>query len=464
MLLSFKIKKQIISRTDREKPVADSKNYLRAAFDLPSDWEGVVTAVFKYQKQKTDKGDTYEQILDSDATCAVPWEVIKAPGFFVSCFCGNLITANKVSVPVIPSGYEEGKTPAPPTPDVYTRLAALAQSAKDTADSVRADADSGAFDGAPGTTDYTELENRPRALFTPRSAYIPFAEFTTGIYDVTESFTLLGVDGGLLVKAGAILCIKVGNGTCSGAILGDTDSCITVFKKGIASKSLALKNLMDYPFDRFISDASLAQTTGNDTQKVMSQNAVTAALANIHPVSLDENGQLICQVDDNATTRTFILQGREKGNNEPLIPQLSSNNGTNGYVINSGGYHGGNASNAYYAFDNNASTNCQYYGEGQSNGYIGYMFHEEVCIKKMVALLGNCAASNSFTVKPQYYNGVGWVDIGQDFVVSGYKEPNSGTFEIVFNHSIVTTGFRLLSPTTKVSGTNIITYSLQLYN
>ena len=120
MLLSFKITKQIISRTDREKPVADSKNYLRAAFDLPSDWEGAVTAVFKYKKQETDKGDTYEQILDSDATCAVPWEVIQAPGFFVSCFCGNLITANKVSVPVIPSGYEEGKTPAPPTPSIPT--------------------------------------------------------------------------------------------------------------------------------------------------------------------------------------------------------------------------------------------------------------------------------------------------------------------------------------------------------
>ena len=71
MLLSFKITKQIISRTDREKPVADSKNYLRAAFDLPADWEGVVTAVFKYKKQETDKGDTYEQILDSDGTCAV---------------------------------------------------------------------------------------------------------------------------------------------------------------------------------------------------------------------------------------------------------------------------------------------------------------------------------------------------------------------------------------------------------
>ncbi len=115
-MLNFNIQNQTITRTDNFAVVGDSKNYLKASFSFSEEWTGTITAVFDYG------GKAYCVILSEDNTCTVPWEVIKPPHFTVSVFCGDLITANKVSVAVEKSGYCEGKTPAEPTPDVYRQI------------------------------------------------------------------------------------------------------------------------------------------------------------------------------------------------------------------------------------------------------------------------------------------------------------------------------------------------------
>lgn len=115
MLLTFEIKKQLIRRTDKEIPVAKSENYLYAQFSFSEEWEGTKTAIFN-------NGTPYSIQLDNDNKCLVPWEVITESGFSVSVFCGERITANVSYVDVLPSGYIEGQTPAPPSPTVYDQL------------------------------------------------------------------------------------------------------------------------------------------------------------------------------------------------------------------------------------------------------------------------------------------------------------------------------------------------------
>lgn len=142
MELTFQVEKQQIYRTDQAHPVADSKNYLTASFSFSEEWTGTKTAIFTADKPYT--------LQLTENACVVPWEVIKAPGFWVSVYCGDRVTANRAQVYVEESGYRTGETPEPPTPDVYTQLLEAVEGAEEVAQSVRADADAGKFNGEKG--------------------------------------------------------------------------------------------------------------------------------------------------------------------------------------------------------------------------------------------------------------------------------------------------------------------------
>ena len=140
MNLQFTLKNQVINRTDRNTVVSDSKNYLYAKFVfLSEDWKAPVTAIF----------GKYSVLLDSENKCLIPWEVLENPGCFtVSAFCGDLQTADTVSVYVEKSGYIQGETPEEPTPDVYSQLAGMVQDAIERADA--------AEEAATGAVEKTE--------------------------------------------------------------------------------------------------------------------------------------------------------------------------------------------------------------------------------------------------------------------------------------------------------------------
>lgn len=116
MFLSFNVEKQIITRIDTERVVTNSMNYLYARFTFSEEWTGEKTAVFK------GKDKTYNALLDENDTCLVPWEVLTESRFDVSVFCGFLITANKITIYTVPSGYEIGDESRVPTPDVFTQI------------------------------------------------------------------------------------------------------------------------------------------------------------------------------------------------------------------------------------------------------------------------------------------------------------------------------------------------------
>ncbi len=140
-----------------DNTIADSVMFEKIGFIFPESWNGYAkTAVFK------NGGTTVSVVLDSDSIlctgeneCYVPYEVIKAPEFTVSAFGisgDSRATSSQVRIKVVESGYSEGDVPPAPTPSEYEQLLSLATVTKQIAQSVRDDADNGAFKGEKGDT------------------------------------------------------------------------------------------------------------------------------------------------------------------------------------------------------------------------------------------------------------------------------------------------------------------------
>ena len=155
--------------------VSDSVKYETVKFDFPISWEGYTkTAVFRNADEKP------SVILNSESDlcigedeCYIPYEVIKSPEFTVSVFgvLGNSrITTAPATIRVIQSGYGEGAEPANPTPGEYEQIISLVNQTKEIADSVRLDADNGAFNGKDGYTpqlgvDYVTIDQNTEYVF-----------------------------------------------------------------------------------------------------------------------------------------------------------------------------------------------------------------------------------------------------------------------------------------------------------
>lgn len=148
-MVTFNVTGQTLVRTGEfDRVIRDSRGYIYCAFTFSDDWEGTMRhAIF------SDGEKNYTVPLEDDQ-CLAPWEVTDLPSFAVSVvgYKGEdvRITTNKYFITPGESGYVEGETPSEPTPDVYAQLTGMVKEAIDTADSVRADADAGVFDGKPG--------------------------------------------------------------------------------------------------------------------------------------------------------------------------------------------------------------------------------------------------------------------------------------------------------------------------
>lgn len=172
MQLLFQLSHQIIGRADSNVVADQSRNYLRAKFELlTDDWAAPITVLF----------NDYAVILDENNECLVPWEVLAQAGkVYVSAFCGDLHTSTKTSFLVLESGYAEGQTPQDPSPNVYLQLTGMVQAAVDTANDVKQRADSGEFngkDGAPGQ-DAPQIDDTQASSDHPWSGAKVHAEVT----------------------------------------------------------------------------------------------------------------------------------------------------------------------------------------------------------------------------------------------------------------------------------------------
>ena len=134
-----------------ELVTSGSVNVYTVRFEFSEDWAGMTrTAVFRAG------GEARCVLLDEANTCAIPWEVLGEPNLFL--FAGVYGTqGGEVVLPTvwaslgtILGGVTTGEVAQTPTPGIYEQILAAAQSAEETAQSVRADANAGVFNGPVG--------------------------------------------------------------------------------------------------------------------------------------------------------------------------------------------------------------------------------------------------------------------------------------------------------------------------
>lgn len=167
----------------------------------------------------------------------------------------------------------------------------------------------------------------------------------------------------------------------------------------------------------------------------------------------------------------FWIDNGDVSDTRMLISKMSDNVGQYGVAsCNSDvNYNGstGDATKAYYAFDQNDVTNLQYYTENQSGGYVQYEFNTPVSIVKMSAKIGNYAANNVFNFYFQYYDDTlgEWKNYGNEQTITGTTFTSKGHKDFVVTAgTVVTTKIRLISNTLKTVNTNWIVYEFQAYS
>lgn len=143
-----------------EPIVAGSVEVHTCTFTLNDDWDGLnkVVATFK----AGNLGRTVE--LSEENAAVIPWEVAQSPGkilyvglYGITTEGAKVLPTNWVNLGFILTGTSPMDPPQAPTPSVYQEIFAAAQGAETAAQNaekiaqtVRDDADKGAFDGEPG--------------------------------------------------------------------------------------------------------------------------------------------------------------------------------------------------------------------------------------------------------------------------------------------------------------------------
>lgn len=132
MIISFDVNNQIISRTDENRVVSKSVNYLIAKFSFSEDWNknSLITPLFISSDKKayTPELRTDGKYIDEDGCCFVPHEALETGGILlvsVTEYDGDLkkrITANTAVVHVEESGETTAQTSMVPTPSVYEQI------------------------------------------------------------------------------------------------------------------------------------------------------------------------------------------------------------------------------------------------------------------------------------------------------------------------------------------------------
>lgn len=113
MTMEFEVDRQILSRTDNERVVEDSENYLYAHFTFSEDWDGTQKGIIVNNKSL---GLKYKVYLNDEDTCKIPNSVIKYDGFEITAFGENenkyvVITSSNLFVSVLKSNYEDAEEP-----------------------------------------------------------------------------------------------------------------------------------------------------------------------------------------------------------------------------------------------------------------------------------------------------------------------------------------------------------------
>lgn len=137
--------------TESETITSGAQRVFTCVFALSEDWDGLDrTAVFRAGARSVSVR------LGDDNAAVVPWEVLRMPGLTLHIGLygtgpdGLVLPTIWAVGGMIRVGAYPGGDALPPTPNAYDQLVETAKHAEAVAESVRADADAGRFDGKPG--------------------------------------------------------------------------------------------------------------------------------------------------------------------------------------------------------------------------------------------------------------------------------------------------------------------------
>lgn len=155
MIIPVKVKKRIL--TCKKPLVSDNVETYSISITVDEEWEGFNTRVIFYNDSIPVGDSNPKNVLIQNLTdITIPWEVLQEPGNLYLTLIGikdsEVMITQEMSDPIIvnKAGMSEGETPLEPTPDTIQVLIQTAQQSVKIAQSVRDDADSGKFNGAPG--------------------------------------------------------------------------------------------------------------------------------------------------------------------------------------------------------------------------------------------------------------------------------------------------------------------------
>ena len=149
LTLKMRVNNTRLSVISQPTPFTEGlQSYISAEFEFSSDWaELAKTANFR---RISDGESVTVPIVDN--ACILPWEFFACPATEMSVRGAKddqVITTNVAKFDVRET-LGEGGDPKPPTPSVYDQILAAANEAVTKANQVYSDAESGAFNGAPG--------------------------------------------------------------------------------------------------------------------------------------------------------------------------------------------------------------------------------------------------------------------------------------------------------------------------
>ena len=153
---NFNVKGQHITCTDDTRIIKGNKNLYYAVFHVDELWDDIdAKACFTVDEEPyimplNRVGNTLE--------CEIPYPANSGIVFGVGIFGGDLISTDIVYTSTTPGIPIDGANPPEPVPDWFNKMEDVARQAMETANSVKEQADSGAFKGNPGYTPQKGLD------------------------------------------------------------------------------------------------------------------------------------------------------------------------------------------------------------------------------------------------------------------------------------------------------------------
>lgn len=160
-VIEVEIKNKKAVRTNEAAYVCDNSDFT-VVFSFDEEWDAfsVKTARFVY-------GDKHQDVVFTGTECPMP-KIHDTKLISVGVFAGDLHTTTPASIVANKSILGASTVPDEPSPDVYAQIVELCGETKDIAQSVRDDADNGAFDGEDG---YTPIKGKD--YFDGKDGYTP---------------------------------------------------------------------------------------------------------------------------------------------------------------------------------------------------------------------------------------------------------------------------------------------------